>query len=88
MQFTIFTANCVGMSGNCSYPKKSVVTDGDSLKRAVAFDHVCGAYEGNYRSVGNFLNSDVLVMDLDNDHSEDPGDWMTADRLGECGTVL
>lgn len=83
MQFTIFTANCVGMSGNCSYPKKSVVTDGDSLKRAVAFDHVCGAYEGNYRSVGNFLNSDVLVMDLDNDHSEDPGDWMTADRLVE-----
>lgn len=83
MQFTVFTANCVGKAANCSYPKKVVVTDAGSLKRAVAFDHVCGEYQGNYRSVGNFLCSDVVVMDLDNDHSEIPEEWITADRLLE-----
>lgn len=40
MQFTVFTANCVGKPGNCSYPKRVVVTDEATLKAAVAYDHV------------------------------------------------
>ena len=51
MQFTVFTANCVGRRQNCSYPKRVVVTDEKSLQAAVSFDHVCAEYQGNYRSV-------------------------------------
>ena len=83
MQFTVFTANCVGRRQNCSYPKRVVVTDEKSLQAAVAFDHVCAEYQGNYRSVDNFLSSDCLVMDLDNDHTDDPAEWITPEKLSE-----
>lgn len=83
MQFTVFTANCVGKPGNCNYPKRVVVSDEATLKAAVAYDHVCAEYQGNYRNVDNFLTSDCLVMDLDNDHSEDPAEWITPEKLIE-----
>jgi len=83
MQFTVFTASCTGKRSNCNYPKEVVVSDETGLKEAVAYDHVCAKYQGNYRSVDNFLSSDCLVMDLDNDHSEDPAEWITSDKLIE-----
>lgn len=81
MQLTIFDATCVGNAKNCTYPQKKVVTSADELTEAVKFDHVCAEYTKNYRNVGNFVKSDVVVMDLDNDHSDDPADWVTADML-------
>lgn len=41
-------------------------------------DHVCAEYKNNYRSIDNFLKSNVVVMDLDNDHTDDPDEWITA----------
>ena len=56
---------------------------GDELKEAVKFDHVCGEFRKNYRSINNFLKSNVIVMDCDNDHSEDPEDWITFKKMEE-----
>jgi len=83
MQITIYNATCVGNAKNCTYPQKCVVTDADSLMEAVKFDHVCAEYTKNYRNVSNFVQSDVVVMDLDNDHSDNPADWVTAEMLDE-----
>ena len=83
MQLTICTANCTGNQKNCLYPNKRVVTSEDELKEAVKVDHVCAEYENNYRSADNFIKSDVIVMDCDNDHSEDPEEWITPDTLEE-----
>lgn len=83
MQLTIFNAACVGNAKNCTYPQKCVVTNADELMDAVKFDHVCAEYQKNYRNVSNFIQSDVVVMDLDNDHSDNPADWVTADMLDE-----
>ena len=83
MQITIYNATCVGNAKNCTYPQKCAVTDADSLIDAVKFDHVCAEYAKNYRNVSNFVQSDVVVMDLDNDHSDNPADWVTADMLDE-----
>ena len=83
MQLTIYKADCAGNAKNCVYPTKVSVQNEDDLKAAVAFDHVCGEYKGNYRSVGNFMKSDVAVMDCDNDHSDNPADWMTEAKLDE-----
>ncbi|WP_242853644.1 phage/plasmid primase, P4 family [Eubacterium ramulus] len=44
-------------------------------------DHVCAEYKGNYRGIGNFIRSDVIIMDIDNDHSEEPAEWITAEKL-------
>ena len=83
MQVTIFTANCVGQAGNCSYPNKVTVVTPEQLQEAVKKDHVCGEFKGNYRSIDNFIRSDVIVMDIDNDHSEDPTEWITPEKLEE-----
>ncbi|MBR1635680.1 MAG: primase C-terminal domain-containing protein [Lachnospiraceae bacterium] len=83
MQITMFTANCVGQAGNCSYPNRASVSTAEQLQSAARSDHVCAEYKGNYRSIGNFIRSDVIVMDIDNDHSENPDDWITPEKLDE-----
>lgn len=83
MQVTIFTANCVGQAGNCNYPNKVTVVTPEQLQEAVKKDHVCGEFKGNYRSIDNFIRSDVIVMDIDNDHSEEPTEWITPEKLEE-----
>ncbi len=81
MRFTIYTADCVGNRMNCLYPHRQIITDKESLRAAVAFDHVCAEYQGNYRSISNYLRSDVIVMDVDNDHSDDPQQWIRPENL-------
>ena len=81
MQVTIFTANCIGQAANCSYPNKVTVVTPEQLREAVKADHVCAEYKGNYRGIGNFIRSDVIVMDIDNDHSEESAEWITAEKL-------
>ncbi|WP_317303218.1 phage/plasmid primase, P4 family [Acidaminococcus timonensis] len=81
MKFTLFTASCSGMESNCRYPQKREIQNVKDLKEAAAFDHVCAAYKNNYRSRDNFLWSDVAVMDCDNDHTENPQEWVTGEEL-------
>ena len=77
----MFTASCTGREANCRYPQKREIQDAQDLKEAAAFDHVCAAYKNSYRSRDNFLWSDVAVMDCDNDHTENPEEWVTGEKL-------
>ena len=81
MKFTIFTSDSVGERRNCLYPHRMEITDREKLRAAVSFDHVCAEYEGNYRSISSFKESDVCVMDVDNDHSDVPSEWITPENL-------
>lgn len=81
MKFTIYRSDCHGNAGNCLYPTKVEARSEDELKEAVSFDHVCAEYKGSYRSNDNFIRSDTVIMDLDNDHSENPDDWITEEML-------
>ncbi|MCR1887832.1 phage/plasmid primase, P4 family [Longibaculum muris] len=76
INFTVYSADCVGNSGNCLYPNKNVVTDKESFIAATKMDHVTAKYKGNYRSKDNFESSDCIPLDCDNDHSENPDDWL------------
>lgn len=83
MKLTLQTAACVANAKNCSYPNLVEARSAEELKEAVRFDHVCAVYRNNVRRTENFLHSDTLVMDIDNDHSEEPKEWITAARLEE-----
>ena len=83
MQFTIFTANCSGNAGNCDYPNKVEVSSAQDLQDAVKKDHVGAAYKNNYRNTDNFISSDVIIMDVDNDHTDNPAEFITADTMDE-----
>lgn len=65
------------------YPNRKEIASGNELKEAVRFDHVRGEFKKNYRNINNFLKSNVIVMDCDNDHSEDSEDWLTFQKLEE-----
>ena len=83
MKFTLFSADCTGVASNCSYPERITVCDEETFGEAVRRDHVCAEYRNDYRSVENFLCSDCLVMDIDNDGSDDPSKWVTDADIDE-----
>lgn len=76
MRFALYRSNCLEVPENCTYPHKVEVTGKDSLIEAVKHDYVCAEYQGNYRSNDNFIGSDCLPVDCDNDHSDDPEEWV------------
>lgn len=79
--FTIYSSDVIGNPGNCSYPHKQVILDKDSLKNAISHDYVCAEYKNSYRNGDNFIGSDCLPVDCDNDHSENPEDWITPEDV-------
>lgn len=79
--FTLYSADITGNPGNCSYPHRHDVTDKSSLKAAICHDYVCAEYKNHYRNGDNFIGSDCLPVDCDNDHSEEPADWITPDDV-------
>lgn len=83
MKFTIFSANCVGNAANTIYPNKAEITNKEDMHSVIARDHVCGEFKKAHRSIDDFISSDVEVMDCDNDHSDNPEDWMTTDKYEE-----
>ena len=83
MKLTIYTADCTGDAANCRYPHKVDATNAAELAEAVAFDHVAARYLNDYRSNENFMEATVIEMDVDNDHSEDPAEWLTPEKLAE-----
>ena len=83
MLLVLQTANVTADAKNCVYPNRVEVTSAEELKEAVRFDHVCGEFTKNYRNISNFVKSNVIVMDCDNDHSDNPEDWITFEKLEE-----
>lgn len=77
INFTVYSADCVGNSGNCLYPNKHIVSDKETFIAATKMDHVTAKYKGNYRSKDNFESSDCIPLDCDNDHSDNPNEWVT-----------
>lgn len=81
MKFKIYTSNFKGNERNCFYPNALVIDNPSDMKEAVAYDHVCSAFKRNKRSLENFVSSNLIVMDCDNDHSNDAKEWITAELV-------
>lgn len=82
MRLTFYRSNLKGNEKNCLYPIEAIITSAQELHEVVKFDHVCAKYKNNYRSSENFISSDVIVTDCDNDHTEDPEEWITPEAMG------
>ncbi len=80
-EIRLYYADCAGVPGNCSYPHEAVIEDAASLRRAVRHDYVCVAYKNSYRANANFRTANCLGMDCDNDHSDNPEDWITPEHV-------
>lgn len=80
---TIYTAECIGNAANCLYPNEVKITDEVSAKLAFAKDVVCARYKNNYRNTVNFEVANALPGDCDNDHSDEPADWVTPEDIAD-----
>jgi hypothetical protein len=65
------------------YPHAVEITDAASLAAAVSFDYVAVEYKNGYRNNANFLKTNCLALDCDNDHSEDSAAWITPQILAD-----
>lgn len=83
MKLVLCLANSSGDKKNCLYPNRVEASSAEEMAKAVSFDHVCAEYDKNYRSISNFRKSNVVVMDCDNDHSDNPVDWITPESLDD-----
>ena len=77
----LFTADCIGNERNCRYPHPVEILDEASFRQGVSHDYVAVAYQDNRRAKKNFLSSDCLAMDCDNDHSDLEEDWITPEKV-------
>lgn len=75
---TLYTANCRGDKFNTVYPVKREIASVEDLREAVQYDQVFAEYEGNHRAITDFIRSDCLPFDCDNDHSNTECEWKTA----------
>lgn len=82
--FALYRADCMGQPGNCMYPHAELVESAEDLQRAVRMDYVCAEYRNGYRSKENFLRANCIGLDCDNDHSDDPADWVTPDTVRDA----
>lgn len=88
-EFILYRSDGAGNAKNTIYPIAERITNSAELERALRFDHVCAKYKDDRRGEANYVSSDVIPMDCDNDHSEDPDDWKTPEDvkkafLGVC----
>ena len=80
---TIYAAKCRGNATNCLYPTKVALTDEGVARKAFTCDTVFAEYKDNYRANNNFIRSNVIPFDCDNDHSDIPEEWITAEQIAD-----
>ena len=73
---TVYYSNHCGNAKNCLYPNSGTSDNPDELRVLFSHDHTFIDFKDNYRSKENFLNATVATFDNDNDHSDDPKDWV------------
>lgn len=79
--FKLYRSSTAGNNKNALYPIETNVSSPDIMKEVSRFDHVGAKFKNFIRSNNNFIESNVIIMDCDNDHSENSNDWMTPQKL-------
>ena len=81
--FHIYSSNQRENRTNVIYERKFAIDNEKLLAEAVSCDYVCAKFKDNQRSNINFISSDCIAMDIDNDHSDNPQGWITPEKVAE-----
>lgn len=63
------------------YLNPVVIETLEDFKKGILKDYACAVYRNNHRSKEDFLYADAIVFDIDNDHSENPDEWLTPHKV-------
>lgn len=81
--FILSVANVREHKTNTDFARQIEISSLDDLKQAAHFDHMAGNFKDNKRVNKNFISTDCIFMDCDNESSENPVDWLTPEKLTE-----
>lgn len=80
-KITLTPSNYYQDAKKSKYLNPVVVETLDDFKKVISKDYACAVYRNNHRSKDDFLYADAIVFDIDNDHSENPDEWLTPDKI-------
>lgn len=74
------------VASNTLYPHELNVETVEQILQAIRYDHVAAKYRDSRRSVENFMESDCIMMDVDNAPGKGqpdipPSEWVDLDRI-------
>lgn len=78
---TVYHADQCGNPQNCLYPHEGITTTAEELKPLLCYDHVFIQFNGNYRSIDNFVRATTATFDCDNDHSDELSEWIRPEDM-------
>ena len=81
LSITVYHSGQHGNAQNCTYPYSGTGSTPEELKKLFCYDHTFIRFRNNYRSKSNFLEAAVATLDNDNDHSDDPDEWIPIDAI-------
>ena len=82
--FTLYQAIVRGDRFNTLYPNECPIEDEFDLECATTKDYVCAQYKNGHRANVDFISSDCLPMDCDNDrYGDDPHNWVTPQDVAD-----
>lgn len=71
----LYLSKYVQNAQNVKYPESAEICWLEDLQKAVEKDHIAVRMKDSSRSNDNFIESDCIMLDLDNTHSNFPWDW-------------
>lgn len=80
-KITLTPSNYYQDAKKSKYLNPVVIESLEDFKKVILKDYACAVYKNNHRSIDDFLYADAIVFDIDNDHSENPDDWMTPNKV-------
>ena len=78
---TVYYARHCGNAQNCKYSYSGIGSTPEELKKLFRYDHTFIRFKNNYRSKENFLEATIAALDNDNDHSDDPAEWIPMNAI-------
>lgn len=77
LMLTVHYSNQCGNAKNCLYPYSGTSDNPEDLRVLFSHDHTFIDFKDNYRCIDNFIKAVVAALDNDNDHSDNPRDWIS-----------
>lgn len=68
---------------NTKYENEVQIRSAPSLEKALQYDNMTSKMRDNKRDTNNFIETDCIMIDIDNTHSNDPEEWLTSDAIEE-----
>lgn len=82
----LYQSDCFQDKSNKIFPHQMEIKTVDDLRKTVERDHMFSAVKDGIREKGktNFIRSNCFVGDIDNEHSDNPDDWIQPDDISDA----